>query len=179
MVLCLPNRLMMLHACLFLPLQSRTFSAQPLPEEDQEQSIQDTLEDTLKSKPAPHPSATAAQQAPAFYLFQPAYTREYVESITPTHKAPKAFHEYTGYYAVQALRRSFDFVTGYGSEMNEKKWLRRMVFLETVAGVPGMVAGAWRHTRSLSTMQRDKGWVRTLLEEAENERMVSCGFGLH
>ncbi len=26
---------------------------------------------------------------------------------------------------------------GYGWQMNEKKWLRRIIFLETVAGVPG------------------------------------------
>lgn len=28
-----------------------------------------------------------------------------------------------------------------------------------------------RHMRSLRTMQRDNGWIHTLLEEAENERM--------
>lgn len=31
--------------------------------------------------------------------------------------------------------------TGYGTEMNERKWLQRMIYLESVAGVPGMVAG--------------------------------------
>ena len=40
-----------------------------------------------------------------------------------------------------------------------------------MAGVPGMVGGMMRHLRSLRTMQRDKGWIHTLLEEAENERM--------
>jgi ubiquinol oxidase len=44
--------------------------------------------------------------------------------------------------------------------------------LETVAGVPGMVAGMWNHLRSLRRMQPDdRGWIKTLLEEAENERM--------
>ena len=28
-----------------------------------------------------------------------------------------------------------------------------------------------RHMHSLRTMRRDNGWIRTLLEEAENERM--------
>ena len=46
-----------------------------------------------------------------------------------------------------------------------------MCFLETVAGVPGMVAAMLRHLRSLRTMRRDNGWIHTLLEEAENERM--------
>lgn len=46
-----------------------------------------------------------------------------------------------------------------------------MIFLETVAGVPGMVGGMLRHLRSLRTLKRDHGWIHTLLEEAENERM--------
>lgn len=69
------------------------------------------------------------------------------------------------------MRRMFDLVTGYGPDMNMKKWLRRIVFLETVAGVPGMVGGMLRHLRSLRSMKRDHGWIHTLLEEAENERM--------
>lgn len=34
-----------------------------------------------------------------------------------------------------------------------------------------MVAGMLRHMRSLRRMERDHGWIHTLLEEAENERM--------
>jgi len=55
--------------------------------------------------------------------------------------------------------------------MSERKWLIRMVFLESVAGVPGMVAGMLRHLHSLRRMKRDNGWIETLLEEAYNERM--------
>lgn len=52
------------------------------------------------------------------------------------------FHEKTGLWAVTAMRSSFDFITNYGpGRMNECKWLQRIVFLETVAGVPGMVGG--------------------------------------
>ena len=47
----------------------------------------------------------------------------------------------------------------------------RAVVLETVAAVPGMVAGALQHLKSLRNMQPDNGWIKTLLEEAENERM--------
>jgi hypothetical protein len=50
-------------------------------------------------------------------------------------------HEKVGYHAVHTLRGIFDWATGYGSEMNERKWLLRMIYLESVAGVPGMVAG--------------------------------------
>lgn len=38
---------------------------------------------------------------------------------------------------------------------------------ETVAGVPGMVAGMLRHLRSLRAMKADHGWINTLLDEAE------------
>ena len=43
--------------------------------------------------------------------------------------------------------------------------------LETVAAVPGMVAGMLIHLKSLRKMEDDKGWIKTLLDEAENERM--------
>ena len=38
-------------------------------------------------------------------------------------------------------------------------------------GVPGFTAAMVRHLHSLRRMQRDHGWIHTLLEEAENERM--------
>ena len=47
----------------------------------------------------------------------------------------------------------------------------RVLYLETVAGVPGMVAAMLRHMGSLRSMRRDHGWIHTLLEDAENERM--------
>lgn len=53
-----------------------------------------------------------------------------------------------------------------------KRYGHRAVVLETVAGVPGMVAGMWTHLKSLRKMKQDeKGWIKTLLDEAENERM--------
>ncbi|SEA22305.1 alternative oxidase [Alkalimonas amylolytica] len=52
-----------------------------------------------------------------------------------------------------------------------KRYGHRAVILETVAGVPGMVAGMLRHMRSLRRMEDDQGWIRILLDEAENERM--------
>eukprot|EP00028_Trichosphaerium_sp_Am-I-7-wt_P009727 CAMPEP_0168527134 /NCGR_PEP_ID=MMETSP0405-20121227/12408_1 /TAXON_ID=498012 /ORGANISM="Trichosphaerium sp, Strain Am-I-7 wt" /LENGTH=212 /DNA_ID=CAMNT_0008550161 /DNA_START=232 /DNA_END=867 /DNA_ORIENTATION=+ len=51
------------------------------------------------------------------------------------------------------------------------KYTHHAVVLETVAAVPGMVAGMMRHFKSLRNMQRDHGWIHQLIEEAENERM--------
>ena len=54
----------------------------------------------------------------------------------------------------------------------QKRYGHRAVVLETVAGVPGMVAGMWTHLTSLRKMKTGYGpKIRTLLEEAENERM--------
>jgi hypothetical protein len=49
--------------------------------------------------------------------------------------------------------------------------LVRFIFLESIAGVPGMVGGMLRHLNSLRRMKRDNGWIETLLEESFNERM--------
>jgi ubiquinol oxidase len=54
----------------------------------------------------------------------------------------------------------------------QKRYGHRAVVLETVAGVPGMVSGMWMHLTSLRKMQTGYGpKIRTLLAEAENERM--------
>jgi ubiquinol oxidase len=52
-----------------------------------------------------------------------------------------------------------------------KRYGHRAVVLETVAAVPGIVGGMMNHLKSLRRMRDDEGWIRTLLEEAENERM--------
>ncbi len=52
-----------------------------------------------------------------------------------------------------------------------KRYGHRAVVLETVAAVPGMVGGLWQHLTALRRMRDDEGWIRTLLDEAENERM--------
>ena len=53
-----------------------------------------------------------------------------------------------------------------------KRYGHRAVVLETVAGVPGMVAGMWLHFKSLRKMKTGYGPdIREMLAEAENERM--------
>lgn len=53
--------------------------------------------------------------------------------------------QHIGAAVVWVMRSSFDLVSGYSKvpgKMSEAQWLRRIIFLETVAGVPGMV-GVW------------------------------------
>ena len=53
-----------------------------------------------------------------------------------------------------------------------KRYGHRAVVLETIAGVPGMVAGMWMHFKSLRSMKAGYGkHIREMLAEAENERM--------
>ena len=52
-----------------------------------------------------------------------------------------------------------------------KRYGHRAIVLETVAAVPGMVGAMAIHLQSLRRMVDDDGWIRKLMEEAENERM--------
>lgn len=52
-----------------------------------------------------------------------------------------------------------------------RRYGHRAVVLETVAAVPGMVASTLQHLKSLRNMSDDQGWIRVLMDEAENERM--------
>lgn len=81
-----------------------------------------------------------------------------------THFNPKTFSDHVAYSFTKFMRFFADtfFSERYG---------HRAVVLETVAAVPGMVGGALQHLKSLRRMQSDHGWIHTLLEEAENERM--------
>lgn len=80
------------------------------------------------------------------------------------HYAPKDVSDRVAFAVTRFLRFFADtfFARRYG---------HRAVVLETVAAVPGMVAGALQHLRALRRMESDQGWIRTLLDEAENERM--------
>lgn len=52
-----------------------------------------------------------------------------------------------------------------------KRYGHRAVVLETVAAVPGMVGGLLQHLKCLRHIRDDQGWIREMLDEAENERM--------
>ncbi|KAG7088533.1 hypothetical protein E1B28_012516 [Marasmius oreades] len=106
------------------------------------------------------------------------------------HRDATCFSDRMAVNLVRLSRWGYDLVTGYkhrtippGKEMtlaqlrkegyllDDKAWLSRILFLESIAGVPGMVAATIRHLTSLRLMRRDNGWIHTCLEEAENERM--------
>lgn len=119
----------------------------------------------------------------------PAYTEEQMNAVVVAHREAKTVSDKVALLAVKVLRWGLDLATGYRHEraislhekdpeaarrkfaMTEEKYMIRNVFLESVAGVPGMVAGMLRHLHSMRRMKRDNGWIESLLEESYNERM--------
>ena len=63
------------------------------------------------------------------------------------------------------------FLRFFADRLFAKRYGHRAVVLETVAAVPGMVGGLLQHLKALRYIRDDEGWIRELLDEAENERM--------
>ena len=80
------------------------------------------------------------------------------------HNPPQSFSDSFALFITKALRF-------FADTLFKKRYGHRAVVLETVAGVPGMVAGVVHHLRSLRKMKDDDGMIKELLDEAENERM--------
>ncbi len=105
-----------------------------------------------------------------------------MKAIQVAHREKKTFSDSCALAMLRLLRWGMDTATGYShpteeakkrgswlglskinswfgqSPMTERKWLVRFLFLESVAGVPGMVAGVVRHLHSLRRLKRDNGW---------------------
>lgn len=81
-----------------------------------------------------------------------------------SHYQPRNFSDKVALMFTKMLRFFADFFF-------KKRYGHRAVILETVAAVPGMVAGMLNHLKSLRKMQEGRGWIKILLDEAENERM--------
>ena len=113
------------------------------------------------------------KSAQSYMLAHPTYDFGFIEQLKPKHRPPQGARDYVSMFAVWSARKGFDTITSYSHDksLTKDQWLFRFIFLETVAGIPGMVAGMLRHMNSLRLLRHDNGWIHTLLEEAENERM--------
>ncbi|CAM6079067.1 unnamed protein product [Sphagnum tenellum] len=80
------------------------------------------------------------------------------------HHKPENLVDSVAYWTVKSLRIPTDLFF-------RKRYGCRAMMLETVAAVPGMVGGMLLHFESLRRFEHSGGWIRALLEEAENERM--------
>ena len=85
-------------------------------------------------------------------------------NIDHIHRAPKTWSDRLAFGTVKFMRFFADkfFANRYG---------HRAVVLETVAAVPGMVGGLLQHLKALRQIRDDQGWIKELIDEADNERM--------
>jgi ubiquinol oxidase len=82
-----------------------------------------------------------------------------------THYEPQTLSDRFAYRFTKSMR-------WFADTFFKKRYGHRAVVLETVAAVPGMVGGMWTHLKSLRKLRPGYGpMIRTLLAEAENERM--------
>lgn len=80
------------------------------------------------------------------------------------HHAPESFGDRVAFRTVKFMRV-------FADAFFSKRYGHRAVVLETVAAVPGMVGGLLQHLKALRHIRDDQGWIKELLEEADNERM--------
>ncbi len=86
------------------------------------------------------------------------------DDLVPVHHAPRDIHDRIAFRTVKFMRFFADkfFSNRYG---------HRAVVLETVAAVPGMVGGLLQHLKAIRHIRDDQGWIKELIDEADNERM--------
>lgn len=124
-----------------------------------------------------------------FYKPHGNYTKDDLD-ITMTHYEPTTFVDKLAFNTAKIVRFFFDKATGWTyKDITQEMVLQRVIYLETIAAVPGMVAAVFRHFRSLRNFERDggkssnmycielssfthvslKGQLQLLLDEAQNE----------
>ncbi|KAJ3568113.1 hypothetical protein NP233_g5925 [Leucocoprinus birnbaumii] len=174
----------------------RMFPPPPILNNDLKESPEDRA---TPAKPGVDPSEltkpSAASTVPTmvrgdWVLFHPVYSPEELKAVQVIHRERRTMSDSVAFGLVKLARTMFDWVSRYkhiqgppdpklsitelrkaGYLLDDKAWLNRILFLESIAGVPGMVAATLRHLTSLRLLRRDSGWIHTCLEEAENERM--------
>lgn len=190
-----------LHSSYFDSAQASTALKPNVREREAQVMPEGVVGDEVKGSEGPHykdqiqpgPSHVAAMTG-SWTMMNPIYTESEMDVVKVVHRPPETTSDGAVFRLVKLLRRGFDLVTGYnnthideatlamrplpiaelrakGQLLSDKNWLLRCILLESIAGVPGMVGGTLRHLRSLRLLRRDGGWIHSLLEEAENERM--------
>ncbi len=84
--------------------------------------------------------------------------------FAPIHHAPQDLRDRFALRLVKLMRIVPDMFFA-------KRYGHRAVVLETVAAVPGMVGGLLQHLKAIRHIRDDQGWIKELIEEADNERM--------
>jgi len=124
-----------------------------------------------RTKNVEHPLGLGSCGAEFMYGSRGVYTPEQLD-VKLTHVQPITMTDKLAHAAVRVIRLCFDIVSGWRfGEISKDKIFRRVIFLETVAAIPGFIAAMVRHFKSLRHMDRDGGMLNMFLDEANNERM--------
>ncbi|XP_038708744.1 ubiquinol oxidase 2, mitochondrial-like isoform X3 [Tripterygium wilfordii] len=92
-------------------------------------------------------------------------------SLTEEQKRKEAGVVFSSYWGILRPKVTREDGTEWPWNCFMRRYGCHAMMLETVAAVPGMVGGMLLHLRSLRKFQQSGGWIKALLEEAENERM--------
>ncbi len=106
------------------------------------------------------------------HIWSPTEVQQRMEQKNVKHVPENLGDRVVQWIVGKVLYRGFNWVTGYRADnppVRSVEW--RLIFLEAFAGVPGFIGAGFRHFRSLRMLERDHGFIFSLLEEAENERM--------
>ena len=92
------------------------------------------------------------------------HSSEIARDLLEVHHTPNSMNERAALRVVKVMRF-------FADKFFAKRYGHRAVVLETVAAVPGMVGGLLQHLRAIRHIRDDQGWIKELIEEADNERM--------
>jgi ubiquinol oxidase len=84
------------------------------------------------------------------------------------HRTPRTF---TDRFAEGTVRAMTSIAGLFG-----RRYGGRVIVVETIAAVPPMVAATLLHLKCLRLLIDDRGWVRTFMDEAENQRAHLMSF---
>jgi len=104
------------------------------------------------------------------------WSQDDVKAVQMTHKPATGFIDRLAFGMVKMTSSMFDFMSGYSiakrnNNISTSQWCSRLIMYETLSNASGATGAMMRHLRSLRLLHRDYGWVHTLVEDAENERM--------
>ena len=92
------------------------------------------------------------------------HSHDFQSDIVNVHHVPTNIPDRIALRVVKSMRF-------FADRFFAKRYGHRAVVLETVAAVPGMVGGLLQHLSAIRHIRDDQGWIKELIDEADNERM--------
>jgi len=113
------------------------------------------------------------------------WSSESLSGVHITHTCPGTVADGLAHAAVSVLRSGADILSGFAwrrslGTLNSETWLRRLILLETMTGVPGRFAEGLDAGRTRGLPAGERGWLRALSGEAAKSRMhLSIAMSIH